>query len=153
MKSLQLLTLALSLAAFHTALPSCAEKPDEKPKKKGVDQSKPHIVGRIASVVAEQKFVLIQSYGTWNIATGSVLTTQGTDGRAANLRVTGEKSGQYAAADIKSGILEVGDGVYTIATPPKLSSDPETDPAKVEQEAEVEKVPEDETEQAEPAEN
>jgi hypothetical protein len=37
----------------------------------------------------------------------------GLEGRAANLKVTGEKTGQFAAADIQSGTLEIGDSVYT----------------------------------------
>lgn len=64
-------------------------------------------------------FVLIQSFGSWNVDTGSILTTQGPDGRAANLLVTGEKLGQYAAADIQSGSLEIGDGVYAVTKIPR----------------------------------
>lgn len=108
-------------------LASCAEKPNEDaPKEKEtVPENKRRIVGRVASVPADGKFVLIQSYGSWKVETGAVLTTQGSGGRKANLLVTGEKLGQYAAADIRSGTLEVGDGVYTIVTPPKLPGDPE----------------------------
>ena len=41
------------------------------------------------------------------------------EGRAANLLATGEILGQYAAADIRTGTLEIGDGVYTIAKIPE----------------------------------
>lgn len=108
----------LALALLVVFLPCCADKePEEKPKEKKEEQTtKPRLVGRIASMPADRKFVLIQSYGKWNVPTGSILTTHGPDGRAANLLATGEQLGQYAAADVKSGSLEVGDGVYTIGT-------------------------------------
>lgn len=106
----RLLILAASLCIFP---PSCADKPEEKPTEKTEEKEMPKIVGRIASIPADRKFVLIQVYGTWDVSAGSILTTQGPDGRAANLLATGEKLGQYAAADIQSGTLEIGDGVYT----------------------------------------
>lgn len=106
-------TTALILLVF---LAACAEKPEEKPKADA--ETRPQLVGRVASIPADRKFVLIQSYGTWNVETGSILTTQGPEGRAANLLATGEKLGQYAAADIQSGTLEIGDGVYTVAKIP-----------------------------------
>lgn len=113
------MTRLLPLAVCVFSLFACAEKPEEKPKeKKEVPSEKPQLVGRVASIQADRKFVLIQAYGTWRVATGSILTTQGPDGRAANLLATGEKLGQYAAADIQSGTLEIGDGVYTITKNP-----------------------------------
>jgi hypothetical protein len=103
---------SLSLILPLLFLSSCADKPaatpPEKPKK---DQIR--LVGRIASVHKNPDFALIQSYGTWTVPTGAILATSGTDGRAANLKVTGEKTGQFAAADIQSGTLEIGDSVYT----------------------------------------
>jgi hypothetical protein len=113
----------LILCAF---LPACAEKPEEKPKEKAAAETRPQLVGRVASIPSDRKFVLIQSYGTWSVETGSILTTQGPEGRAANLLATGEKLGQYAAADIQSGTLEVGDGVYTVT---KIPEPAETPPA------------------------
>ena len=104
--------LFLASIAF---IPACADKPDEEPTEK---KETPRLVGRVATIPAERKFVLIQSYGKWEVATGSILATRGTEGRAANLRVTGEKLGQFAAADIQSGTLEIGDGVYTTISPP-----------------------------------
>lgn len=73
----------------------------------------PKLVGRIASIPADKKFALIQSYEAWKVETGSILTTRGSDGRTANLRVTGESMGQFAAADIQSGAVEIGDAVYS----------------------------------------
>lgn len=112
-------------------LAACAEKPGETPKEKADAESKPQLVGRVASIPADRTFVLIQSYGTWNVETGSILTTQGPEGRSANLLATGEKLGQYAAADIRTGTLEVGDGVYTIAKIPEpVDAAPEPLPAE-----------------------
>ena len=110
-------------------LPCCADKePEEKPKEKKVETTKPRLVGRIASIPPDRKFVLIQSYGTWTVPTGSILTTHGPNQRAANLLATGEKLGQFAAADVKSGTLEVGDGVYTIGTKKEAAPNPEPNP-------------------------
>lgn len=108
-------------------LAACAADPEEKPKES--DSTAPKLVGRIASIPSAGKFVLIQSYGKWTVETGSILTTQGPGERAANLRATGEKLGQYAAADIQSGTLEMGDAVYTISTLPTkslTSAEPDT---------------------------
>lgn len=117
----------LLLFAFFT---SCAKEPEEDPKK-GAEKPKPELVGRIASIPAGREFVLIQAYGKWIVETGSILTTVGPDGRAANLLVTGEKLGQFAAADIQSGILEVGDGVYKLPKAPEKTeaTDPGTEEA------------------------
>ena len=105
-------------AALFALLPACAEKPKDEPTGKKEEAPKPRLVGRVASIPADRKFVLIQAYGVWSIETGAVLTTQGPEGRTANLRATGEKLGQFAAADIQSGTLEIGDGVYSTVTPP-----------------------------------
>ena len=77
----------------------------------------PKNVGIIASISPDKKFVLIRSYGTWATETGSILTTRGTDERTANLLVTGEKLGEFAAADIQAGAVEVGDAVYSRHVP------------------------------------
>lgn len=108
-------------------LSACAEKPDEKPTEKAPEVSQPRLVGRVASIPADRRFALIQSYGKWSVETGSILTTQGPDGRAANLVATGEKLGQYAAADIRSGTLEIGDGVYTVVPTPEVTEPPTTE--------------------------
>ena len=128
MKLLAFTTLALCLF-----LAACAHKPEETPTKKTDAESKPRLVGRVASIPADRTFVLIQSYGTWRVETGSILTTQGPEGRAANLLATGEKLGQYAAADIRTGTLEIGDGVYTIAKAPatkETDTETKTKPAE-----------------------
>ncbi|KAB2642880.1 MAG: hypothetical protein DVB26_01250 [Verrucomicrobia bacterium] len=76
------------------------------------------LVGRIASIPADRRFVLIQSYGKWNVATGTTLISRDPDGRSANLLATGETLGQFAAADVQSGSLAVGDAVLL---PPPIS--------------------------------
>lgn len=109
---------ALVAGPFFILLSACAEEPVEKPAEKKDASTAPKLVGRIGSIPSNRKFVLIQAYGKWTVETGSVLTTLGPDGRAANLRATGEKLGQYAAADIQSGTLELGDAVYALSTLP-----------------------------------
>ncbi|MBC8126647.1 MAG: hypothetical protein H8M99_05815 [Gloeobacteraceae cyanobacterium ES-bin-144] len=117
MKSLHLLWI---LAASSLVLTHCAAfkstKPDKKPQEKPAAEA-PALVGRIASIPADKRFVLIQSYGSWNIETGTILTTRGPEGRTANLLTTGEKLGQFAAADLQSGEVKVGDAVYSRHVP------------------------------------
>lgn len=98
--------------AFALSLAACSlfkkDSAQEKPSAEG-----PELVGRIASIPADKRFVLIQSYGSWNVGTGTILTTRGLEERTANLLVTGEALGQFAAADIQSGSVEIGDAVYS----------------------------------------
>ena len=93
-------------------------------------QEAPKLVGRIASIPADKRFVLIQSYDKWNLETGTILTTRGPDDRTANLRATGEVLGQFAAADVQSGVVEVGDAVYSrhVPKPPETTAAPATTP-------------------------
>jgi hypothetical protein len=136
---LKTLILGFFLAVFGiSASPSCApaqpkkpEKDDKKPQVEG-----PKLVGKIASIPADRRFVLIQSYGKWTIEAGRILTTRGKDNRSANLRVTGEALGEFAAADLQSGLVETGDAVYSqhipkpdLAPPtPQPNANPETLP-------------------------
>lgn len=87
----------------------------------------PELVGRIASIPADKRFVLIQSYGSWKIETGTILTTRGLDERTANLLVTGEALGQFAAADIQSGSVEIGDAVYSRHVPKPVETQAASD--------------------------
>lgn len=100
-----------ALAAL-ACLAGCAADPEPEQQ-----PEPPRLVGRIASIVPTQRFVLIQSYGRWTVESGTVLTTRGDEERTANLRVTGEQQGQFAAADIQSGDVRKGDAVYTRHTP------------------------------------
>lgn len=104
----------LSLIATIT-LSSCGAFKKTEPKEEAKEKPKseaPQLVGRIASIPADKRFVLIQSYDSWNVETGTILTTRGPNERTANLRVTGESLGQFAAVDLQSGLVEVGDAVY-----------------------------------------
>ncbi len=112
---------------------SCGALKSKPPKDEKKDSPKekiepPKLVGRIASIPQDKRFVLIQSYGKWTVETGAILTTRGPEERTANLLVTGETLGEFAAADLQSGLVEVGDAVYSrhLVKPPALSPAPET---------------------------
>lgn len=112
------------------SIPACGifkKKEPEKEKPKPV-VSGPQLVGRVSSIPADRRFVLIQSYGKWTIESGRILTTRGPDERTANLRTTGETLGEFAAADLQSGVAEVGDAVYSqhVAKPVEPTTSPET---------------------------
>jgi hypothetical protein len=112
------------------ALPSCGlfhPKKSETPKK--TEEKKTSLVGRIASVSNDKTFVLIQSYGVWEVEAGGILTTRGSDERLANLRCTGEKLGQFVAADIQAGTPQPGDAVFHTPTPPAKPEPAPTPPA------------------------
>jgi hypothetical protein len=111
-------------------IPACAllkkgKTGDEKPNPVAEG---PKLVGRIASVPADKRFVLIQSYGKWEIESGRILTTRGLDERTANLRTTGETLGEFAAADLQSGTVEVGDAVYSQHVPKPVEAPTTAEP-------------------------
>jgi len=95
------------------ALPSC--QPTDKPNP---DPSPPEpasarkLIGRVSSAPTGENFILIRSFTGLKLPIGTVLTTHGSEGRIANLVITGEAQGNFAAADIQSGTVEVGDSVY-----------------------------------------
>jgi hypothetical protein len=107
-----LLGLAVSACGIITLPQPGKPKEETKPAVEG-----PTLVGRIASVPSDKRFVLIQSYGKWEIEAGQVLTTRGPESRTANLKTSGEKLGEFAAADIQSGDVELGDAVYSPHVP------------------------------------
>lgn len=114
----------LLLVACIAGFSSCATDKPAKPEdeKKTASSVAPKLVGRIASIPADKRFVLIQSYGKWEMESGAILTTLGPEERTANLRVTGEKLGDFAAADLQAGNVEQGDAVYSQFNPkPALS--------------------------------
>ena len=131
MKSRSFLRLAALLGAA-LALSSCGVFKSRKPAEtKDKPQSEaPKLIGRIASIPADKRFVLIQSYEKWNVETGTILTTRGPDDRTANLLATGESLGQFAAADLQSGLVEVGDAVYSrhVPKPTAPPAEPDTIP-------------------------
>lgn len=105
--------LAAALCAACSCAASKRNTPGDDKAPGGPAATAPALIGRIASVPRAQGFVLIQSYGPWRSGIGTILTTRGPGQRSANLRVTGESLGQFAAADIQSGHVEVGDAVYS----------------------------------------
>lgn len=120
-------------AATLAALSACAAfksaKPDQPTDRPATEA--PKLIGRIASVPADKRFVLIQSYGSWKIEAGTILTSRGPEERTANLLATGESLGQFAAADLQSGLVQVGDAVYsrhvpTQTAPPAPPEPPES---------------------------
>ncbi len=116
-----LLPLSLILCSF--ALTSCElfkPKSTEPEKPEAPEMPEPRqLIGRISSAPEGQNFILIQGFNGVSLPIGTVLTTRGADGRAANIKITGEVLGNFAAADLQSGELKVGDAVYL----PKLKSD------------------------------
>lgn len=112
--SLLMIACASGVLCSCTDPKSNAVDPAVKTEKKTQD---PKLVGRVASIPADKRFVLIQSYGKWNVETGAILTTRGPDERSANLLATGESLGEFAAADLQSGLVEVGDAVYSRHVP------------------------------------
>ena len=103
--------MRMSLLPLFALLTSCSLFEDEKAEEPK-ETTRPKLVGRVASTPAGANFVLIEAYGPWKVPDGGLLSGLGTEGRTANLAVTGEKSGQFLAADIRSGVAKVGDSVY-----------------------------------------
>ena len=100
----------LLLLAF-AFIPSCSWIKDEEPPA-AKSETRPELVGRVASVPSSGDFVLIEAYGPWRVPEGGLLSAVGSEGRTSNLVVTGEKLGRHAAADVRSGVAKVGDSVY-----------------------------------------
>ncbi len=134
--------VALAASLMALVLCGCATRrnaeEEDKPK-----PNPPKLVGRIASIPPDRKFVLIQSYAPWDMPIGTILTTRGEADRTANLLFTGEKLGQFAAADIQSGTVERGDAVYSRHTPkPPTESLPAPSESPTTYEAPPEELPE-----------
>lgn len=132
-------SLCLSLFACGTTHSTTPEKPVAT--KEPAIIAGPKLVGRIAAIPADKRFVLIQSYGKWEMEAGAILTTRGPDERTANLRVTGEKLGEFAAADLQSGTLEKGDAVYSQSAPPPPSPLPSPELPQNKSEADDKTIP------------
>lgn len=104
-----LLKFALVVAAW--SLGACTP-PKAAVVEKKVVEVPDSLVARVASVYTSEKYVLIQRYGKLRISDDSILYSQGPHGGSANLKVTGERLGQFLAADILSGDVAIGDAVY-----------------------------------------
>lgn len=135
--------LAILLSAACVFLSSCATDKKAKPEEKKEEEKKPvvegpKLVGKIASIPPDRRFVLIQKYGEWTMEAGAILTTRGPNERTANLRVTGEKLGEFAAADVQSGTLEKGDAVYSQHSPKPVQPTPPPEVPQTQDEAPAE---------------
>ncbi len=123
--------LRLTLLSTCLSIPACGpSKPDPETSanslaagaEKNKQPAKPELIGIIASLPRGQNFVLIRRYGSWSATPGTLLTTRGPDSRSANLLMTGESLSEFIAADIQSGAVEIGDGVYSRPTVDPLNS-------------------------------
>lgn len=103
----------LTLAIFLVLLSACAKEPkkEEEVKKKPKTETT-QLVARVQSRPGGKDFVLLEAYGKWTYADGVTLYSYGEGGRTAALVTSGEKLGQFVAADLKSGTVEIGDAVY-----------------------------------------
>lgn len=88
----------------------CAQKNKVDPEEKKPSPP-PKLVGIVISKNTKKNYVLIEYYGTWKYEEQTELTTEA-DGRSGVLMTSGEKLGPYIAADIESGLVDVGDAVY-----------------------------------------
>lgn len=94
-------------------LASCAKDVvDEGPKKPEVKQDR--LVGRVASVYGKEGegYILIQRYSSLDAAGDKVFYVRSEGELVTSLRLTGERLGQYLAADIVQGAPVVGDPVF-----------------------------------------
>lgn len=100
-------------AAMSCLLMACATQNKESAEKKPtpVEESM-QLVARVQSRPGSKDFVLLEAYGKWTLDEGVILHSYGIDGRSATLETSGEKLGQFVAADVKSGEVAVGDAVY-----------------------------------------
>jgi len=87
------------------------------------------LAGRIYLVNKAAGYVLIRRYGPWRVGDDELVESRG-DGRTANLLPTGERLGEHVAADIRSGDVEVGDGVYVCKILTSQDAKPSGNPEK-----------------------
>jgi hypothetical protein len=107
---LRLASQCLMAAGWTVLVAACAT--GEKAEEEQQPVKRPVLVGRVASMPKDQDFVLLQSYGTWSVPPGTPVYCVGPEGRLANLLPTGEKMGQFVAADLRDGEVQVGDAVF-----------------------------------------
>ena len=94
------------------------------PDTDGPPKTAPRLVGRIASVHDSEGFALVENFGNLKLGEGLLLSTRGENERTATLVISGERLGRFAAADLKSGDVAVGDAVYAR---PMVAGEPSTD--------------------------
>ncbi len=105
-------TLIITTCAL-LILPSCSSPKTTEPV--AVVEQQPTLVGRVSKVNAAAGYAFIRRYGAWKPRAGDVLQSHGETNdiiSAGNLMATGERIGEHVAADIRSGVVNIGDGVY-----------------------------------------
>lgn len=109
------LILTLAASAMICLLQSCANNKPVEEVKVEEEEKVDKLVARVSSVNLSANYVLIQRYGQLVVPDDSILYTLNStagQGKGANIKLTGEKLGQFLAADIVSGQIKVGDSVY-----------------------------------------
>lgn len=99
--------LLIFLGSSCAWLRNDADKPQEMKEEEQL-----RLVARVQSRPGQKDFVLLEAFGKWTLEVGSTLYVYGSNGRTATLVTSGEKLGQYVAADISAGQVELGDAVY-----------------------------------------
>ncbi len=77
-----------------------------------VEEPKDRLVARVASIHLKEGYTLMQRYGRLKVGDSAILYSMSASGEVANLKVTGERLGQFLAADIISGTPSIGDAIY-----------------------------------------
>ena len=70
------------------------------------------LIARVQSRPGDKDFVLLEALSKWTLDDGVHLYVYGENGRTATLVTSGERLGQFVAADVKAGKVEIGDAVY-----------------------------------------
>ncbi|SHJ73122.1 hypothetical protein SAMN02745181_2464 [Rubritalea squalenifaciens DSM 18772] len=106
---LQFLVLGVLAGLFASCAQDVVEVEEKKPE---VKQDK--LVGRVASVYGQEGdgYILIQRYGSIAVEGDKVFYVRSAANQMTSLKMTGERLGQYVAADIVKGAPTVGDPVY-----------------------------------------
>lgn len=78
------------------------------------------VVGVVEMVNPEQNYVLINCEQRLNLAPGTEIIAQNTDGTRVKLKVTPERKGNYITADITEGVPQVRDLVLQQIKPGEL---------------------------------
>lgn len=126
--------LTILISSFLLLI-SCSKEKDEEPPaiKTGEEKKiipKRNIIGRIASVSQSKEFVLIQKFGPGKLPENRIYQARGPEGRAASLRLSGERIRDFYAADIVNGTVEKGDSVIYYNTPNEEPEDLEEEEEK-----------------------
>ena len=108
-------SLIILISSFLLLVSCSKEKGEETPAIKTEEEKKiipkRNIIGRIASVSQSKEFVLIQKFGPGKLPENRIYQARGPEGRAASLRLSGERIRDFYAADIASGTVKKGDSV------------------------------------------